>query len=137
MKTIKIFLSIAGFLITSICCGQLFSENNSEKLYYTSYYDLTNNRFEHHIKPFPERTEAGDYFDAPALTRTYFVPIEYDMAVEPWMTRPFENSYYEEELRVEPWMEAPFEDLYREEDMEVEPWMTRPFGTGEESEEAI
>ena len=137
MRTIKIYLSIAGFLITSLCFGQLFSQNNSNVLYYSSYYDLASNRFEHYIKSFPDRTKAGDYFDAPALTRTYFVPIEYDIVVEPWMTKPFENSYYEEELQVESWMESPFENLYYEEDIEIESWMTRPFETVEETEEVI
>lgn len=127
MKIIKIILSIAGFVASSFCFGQLFSQNSNEELYYTAYYDISNNRMEHHIDHFPARSGTGDYSDVPLLSRTYFVPIEYDIPVEPWMTAPFESYYYEPEIPVEPWMEAPFESNFYEEVLEVESWMTRPF----------
>jgi len=127
MKTIKIFLSIAGFALTGLCFGQLFSENNIDKLYYTAYYNASSNSFEHHLNSTPARTTGGDLFDSPSLSRMYSVPIEYDMAVEDWMTKPFESSYYEADLQVESWMEAPFESSYYEADLQVESWMEAPF----------
>ena len=132
MKTMKIFLSIAGFAITSLCCGQLFSQNNSDVLFYTAYYNLSSNSLEHHINPYPARTIAGDYFDAPSLTRTYFVLIDYDISVEAWMTEPFESNYYEEDIQIEAWMELPFDCAYFETGPEVEEWMTRPFTYSEQ-----
>lgn len=127
MKTIKIFLSVAGFAITSICFGQLLSKNNNEVLFYTSYYNLESNRLEHQINQFPSMDIAGDHFNTPVLSRTYFVPIEYDLAVEPWMTSSFESSYYEEDIQLEAWMESPFDCSYYEADLEVEAWMESPF----------
>ena len=127
MKTIKIILSIAGIVTTSFCFGQLFSQNNKEELYYTAYFDISNNRMEHHIDHFPARTGMGDYFDVPSLSRTYFVPIEYDIPVESWMTSPFESTYYEQEILVESWMEGPFESSYYEQEVPVESWMEAPF----------
>ena len=137
MKTIKIFLSIAGFALTSLCFGQLFSENNSEELYYTAYYNVSKNSFEHHLNQYPTRISGGDYFDAPAIRRIYSVPIEYDIRVEDWMTKPFESTYYEADMPVESWMEAPFESSYFEEGPEVESWMTRPFAISEQLDERI
>ena len=57
MKTLKIFLSIAGFAFTSLCFGQLFSQNNSDILFYTAYYNLSSNSLDHHIDPVHERSE--------------------------------------------------------------------------------
>lgn len=136
MKTIKIILSIAGFVAGSLCFGQLFSENN-EELYYTAYYDISNNRLEHHIDHFPARSGTGDYLDFPVISRTYFVPIEYDIPVEDWMTRPFESYDYEQDIPVEPWMEAPFEDNLFEAALEVEDWMTRPFTLNGQDDELV
>ena len=87
MKTMKIFLSIAGFALTGICFGQLFSQDNSEILFYTAYYNAESNILEHQVTRSPAETKAGDYFEAPVLTRTYFVPIEFDMAVEIFISR--------------------------------------------------
>ena len=137
MKTIKIILSIAGFATTSFCFGQLFSQNNDEELYYTAYYDISNNRMENHIDHFPAQNARGDYFDVPVLSRTYFVPIEYDIPVESWMTRPFESNYYEQEILVESWMKAPFESNYYEAALEVESWMYSPFTLNEQTDEVM
>lgn len=95
---------------------------------------------EHHINPYPARTIAGDYFDAPSLTRTYFVPIDYDISVEAWMTKPFESDYYEEDMQIEAWMTLPFESNYYEDNIRIESWMELPFDcayfeTGPEVEE--
>jgi len=137
MKTIKILLSVAGFAITSLCFGQLFSENNKDVLFYTAYYNQSADRLEHHINPFPPRITAGDYYNAPLFSRTYFVPVDYDIPVESWMTEPFENTYSEEEMQVELWMESPFDWGYDEEELEVESWMTRPFGLNAQTEVEI
>jgi len=137
MKTLKIFLSIAGFALTSICFGQLFSQNNSDVLFYSSHYNLASNRMEHQVNQFPARTSSGDYFEAPIVSRTYFVPIEFDMSIEEWMTKPFESSFYEEELGLEAWMISPFENIFYEEDQVIEKWMTRPFDLDKEIEEEI
>ncbi|MCK4879560.1 MAG: hypothetical protein KAS82_02830 [Bacteroidales bacterium] len=125
MKTIKIFLSIAGFALTTLCFGQLLSRNNSDMLFYT---------FEHLINEFPARTASGDQLEAPVITRTYFVPFETDMGVEAWMTTPFESSVYEEDLQIELWMVSPFESSYYEAEPIIESWMTAPFESGEEIE---
>jgi hypothetical protein len=140
MKTIKIFLSIAGFAFTGLCCGQLFSQSNSDILFYSAYYNPSSNSLEHHINPYPARTITGDHFDAPSLTRTYFVPIDYDISVESWMTKTFESNYYEEEIQIESWMAKTFESNYYEEDIQIESWMELPFDcayfeTGPEVEE--
>lgn len=135
MKTIRLFFSVAVFALTGICCGQLFSQNNNDVLFLTSYYDLASNRLEHQINEYPVRELAGDYFNTPLISRTYFVPVEYDLAVEPWMTSSFESSFYEEDIGLEAWMETPFAtyDLsYYEEALEVEDWMTEPFDPGDE-----
>ncbi len=127
MKTIKIFLSIAGFALTTLCFGQLLSCNNSDMLFYTAYYNSTGNRFEHLINEFPARTTSGDQLEAPVITRTYFVPFETGMDIEPWMTTPFESSIYEEDLQIELWMVSPFESGYCEAEPIIESWMTTPF----------
>lgn len=127
MKTIQIILSIAGFVTSSFCFGQLGSLNDNEELYYTACYDVSTNRLEHHIDQFPARNETGDYFEIPLLSRTYFVPIEYDIPVEPWMTPAFDDDFYEPDIPVESWMTEPFGDSFYEPDIPVEPWMTRPF----------
>lgn len=134
MKTRKLFLVFAGFALTNICFGQLLSQNRSNLLFYTSYYNSSDNRIEHQINEFPPHTFPGDHFDATVLARTYFVPIEFDLEVEPWMSLPFESSFYEEEIVLESWMSSPFENSYYEEDIEIETWMTRPFRISQESD---
>jgi hypothetical protein len=126
MKSIKIILSIVGFAVTGLCCGPLFSQNNSDILFYTAYYNTGESRMEHRIFELPPTNLAGDHFNSPVLSRTYFVPIDYN-DIEPWMSRPFEDNYWEEELQVESWMTSPFENSYYEEDLQIESWMTSPF----------
>jgi hypothetical protein len=121
MKTIKIFLSVAGFALTSICFGQLLSHNNKDVLSYAAYYNATVNRFEHRVNEFPSRTPAGDQSANPVRTRTYFVPMESDMDLESWMIAPFESSYHEAEPLIEPWMTTPFESG---DEIAIESWMT-------------
>lgn len=121
MKTIKIFLSIAGFAFTTICFGQLVSRNNCDMQFYSAYFNSTSNRFQHRVNEYPARTTSGDHFEAPEITRTYFVSTETDMAIESWMTTPFESSVYEEDLQIESWMSAPFKSG---EEIEIETWMT-------------
>ena len=127
MKTIKIFLSVAGFALTTVCFGQLLSNNNNDMLFYTAYYNSANSRFEHRLNEYPGRTASGDQLEAPIMIRTFSVPFETDMLVESWMTAPFESNYYEEDVEIEPWMTTPFETSFYEEDVELEPWMTTPF----------
>jgi len=134
MKTIKIILSIAGFALTSICSIQLLSQNNNEVLVYSAHYNLASNRVEHRVEQFPARTTSGDYFEAPLVNRTYYIPIELDMDLEAWMTRSFESSFYEEDMQLESWMVSPFENIFFEEDPIIEKWMTRPFELEEEIE---
>lgn len=125
MKTIKIILSIAGFALTTICFGQLLSENNDDLLYYSSYYNLASNRMEHRADQFPARTSSGDHFEVAHNSRLYFVPTDFDMGIEEWMTKPFESNYFEAELIIESWMTKPFEQKEEiEEEIEIEEWMT-------------
>lgn len=137
MKTIKLILSIAGFTLTSICFGQLLSKNNNDLLFYSSHYNLASNRMEHRIDPFPARISSGDHFEAPLISRTYFVPTEFDMDLETWMSKPFETTFYEEELLLESWMISPFESSYYEADPVVEPWMTKPFESSRAIEDEL
>ena len=134
MKTIKIILSIAGFAFTSICFGQLLSQNKSDVLFYSAHYNLASNRMEHQVNNYPARTTSGDHFEAPVSSRTYFVSLEFDLAIEEWMTLPFESGVYEEELQIESWMLTPFESNYYELDPIIEQWMTAPFESEEEIE---
>ena len=108
MKTIKIIFSIAGFAFTSICFGQLLSQKNSDVLFYSAQYNLASNRIEHHVNQYPARTTSGDFFEAPVLNLTYFVPADFDMGIEDWMESPFESSIYEEDLAIESWMTTPW-----------------------------
>ena len=124
MKTIKIFLSIAGVALTTICSGQLLSHNNNDVLFYTSYYNSAHSRFEHRLNEYPSRSASGDQFEVPIMFRTFFVPMENDMHVESWMTAPFETNVYEEVPEIESWMIAPFESCDYEEEIEIEAWMT-------------
>jgi hypothetical protein len=124
MKTIKIYLSIVGFALSGICFGQQLSQNNSDLLFYSSSYNLANNRMEHRIDPFPARSNSGDHFEAPHLSRTFYVPREFDMDIEDWMTKPFESDFYEEDPIIEVWMTKPFESDFYEEEIEIEAWMT-------------
>ena len=137
MKTIKIFLSIAGVALSTFCFGQLPSQSSDDSLLYSSYYNLASNRVEHHVNQFPATNRYGDHFEDPVLTKTYFIPIEFDLEVEEWMTAPFESTYYEEELVLESWMLSPFENTYYEEELLIESWMTKPFGSDEITEELI
>ena len=127
MKTIKIIFCIAGFAFTSICFGQLLSQKNSDMLFYSAHYNLASDRIEHHVNQYPARTTSGDYFEAPVLNRTYFVPLDFHMDIEDWMESPFESSIYEEVLAIESWMESPFESSIYEEDLAIESWMTTPW----------
>jgi hypothetical protein len=146
MKTIKIFLSIAGFALTTICFGQLLTGYPYDIPDYTAYINSNNNHIEQHVYRYPARITAGDHFEMPLISSNYFLPLENDLeagtwttapfeinyyekeiAVEPWMTAPFESNYYEKEIAVEPWMTAPFESNYYEKEIAVEPWMTAPF----------
>jgi hypothetical protein len=127
MKTIKIYLSIVGFALSSICFGQLLSQNNSDPLFYSALYNLSSNRMEHRVDPFPARSISGDHFEAPHLSRTFYIPREFDMGIDAWMTKPFESDFYEDELLLEAWMVSPFESSYYEEDPIIEVWMTKPF----------
>lgn len=137
MKTLKIFLSIAGFALTSVCFGQLLSRNNHDMLFYTAYYNSTNDRFEHLVNKYPARTTSGDHFDEPAITKTYYASVDNDMNIELWMTRPFESNLFEEDLQIESWMIAPFESYYYEAEVPIEQWMTAPFESCEEFEDEI
>jgi len=127
MKTIKIFLSIAGFALTTFCFGQLLTGNNHNTPDYSAYLNSYNNRIEHWVYRYPASITGGDHFDVPLINRNYFLPLENDLEVEPWMTSPFESSMYEEDLRIESWMTAPFESNYYEKELAVESWMTAPF----------
>jgi hypothetical protein len=127
MKTIKTILSIVGVALTTITFGQLLSQTDGRILFYTVAYNSENNRLEHRLDQFPERRVSGDQFEAPMAARTYFVPVETDMAVESWMTTPFETNYYEVEPFIESWMVSPFECNFYEMEPSIESWMTVPF----------
>lgn len=127
MKTIKMFLCIAGFALSTFCFGQLLSENRSDLVFYNSYYNLASNRMEHYVNQYPAIISSGDQFEAPVESKTFYVPIAFDMAVEEWMTTPFESTFFESDMQLETWMLSPFENSYSEEELSVESWMTRPF----------
>ena len=76
---------------------------------------------EHQVNKYPARTTSGDHFEAPVSSRTYFVPMEFDLAIEEWMTLPFESNYYEVDPIIEQWMTAPCESG---EEIEIEAWMS-------------
>jgi len=132
MKTSKIILSIVGIALTSITFGQLLSQNGRGILYNTLSYNSDSDHLERHLYEFPERRAYGDQFEAPVPSLFYFEPMEKDIDLEPWMTEPFEISYFEEDLTLEPWMTEPFEISYYEAEPSIEPWMTRPFVLEEE-----
>ena len=134
MKTIKIILSITGIALTTITFGQLLSQADGSILFYKVAYNSVNNHLEHRLDEFPERRSSGDQFEAPAAARTYFAPMEIDMAVESWMTSPFESNYYEMEPVIESWMVTPFESNYYEVEPFIESWMIRPFDADDEVE---
>ena len=134
MKTIKIFLSIAGFALTTISFGQLLNRDNQDIILYSAYYNSTVNRFEHRLHPYTAMNTPGDRFEEPVVKRTYFAASEYNFGIEPWMTLPFESNVYEEEPMIEAWMLSPFESIYYEADPVIEPWMTAPFESGDEIE---
>jgi len=131
MKAIKILLSITGFALSTFCFGQLLSENRSDLVFYNSYYNQASNRMEHYVDRQPARIFSGDYFEAPVESKTFYVPIAFDLAVEEWMTTPFESTFYETDIQLESWMLSPFENSYYEDELVVEPWMTRPFVSDE------
>jgi hypothetical protein len=95
MKTVIIILSIAGFALSTICFGQLPEQNDDDLLFYSAHYNLASDRMEHRIDQFPASTTSGDHFNAAHISRTYFVPTDFDMGIEEWMTKPFESSFYE------------------------------------------
>lgn len=129
MKIVKTILIILGIALTSISFGQVIPQNQGGVLFYTLAHNSDNMRLEHRLDEFPERHAYGDRFDVPIAARTYFRPMETEIAVESWMTNPFETDYYEVEPIIESWMTAPFESNYYEEDPFIEPWMTTPFET--------
>ena len=120
-------LSIVGVALTSITFGQLLSQSDGGILFYTVAYNATNNRLEHHLDEYPEKRAYGDRFEIPMAARTYFSPMEADIALESWMTAPFESDYYEVEPFIESWMTIPFESNYYEVEPFIESWMTVPF----------
>jgi hypothetical protein len=134
MKTIKTILSIAGLALTTIAVGQLLKQSNESILFHTVAYNSVNMRLEHHLNDYHESIRSGDQFEAPMAARTYYAPMEADMAVEPWMTTAFETNYYEVEPFIESWMVSPFETNYYEEEPFIEPWMIEPFKSGNEVE---
>lgn len=137
MKTTLIILSIAGFALSTICFGQLPVHNDDDLLFYTAYYNQANNRMEHRVEQFLLRSTSGDQFDITSISRTYFVPTDFDMSIEAWMTLPFESSVYEEEVLLESWMISPFESNYYEADLIIEEWMCKPFESDEDLDEEI
>ena len=134
MKISRIILIIVGVALTSITFGQLLSQTDGGILFYRTAYNSTNMHVEHHLDEYPNRRAYGDQFESSMAARTYFAPMEIDVAVESWMTSPFESNYFEEETFIESWMTSPFESNYYEVEPFVESWMTRPFDVDEEIE---
>ncbi len=134
MKTIKIVLSLVGFALTTVSFGQLLAQSDGSILFYTVKFNDIDMHLEHHLEEYPVRAAFGDQYNAPMAARTYFAPMEVALAVESWMTTPFESNYYETGPFIEPWMTLPFKDSYREDGPEIESWMTRPFDTDDEIE---
>ena len=137
MKTVNIFFLLAGLALTGISSGQLFSQDNSDVLFYSAYYNTSGRNMEYFLNRVADRDASWDPFNAPLVERTYYVPLESDLAVMPWMTRPFASGLYEEPLEVEDWMTAPFESGLYEEELVVEDWMREPFESGLYEEELV
>lgn len=127
MKTLKILFSIAGVVLTSFCFGQLLSRIDEPVLHYSASYDATQNRLVHHVNEVPEQIASWDQYETPRISRSYFVPLESSIVVEPWMTTPFESNIYEEYLEIESWMTSPFDSRLAEEEISVESWMSSPW----------
>ena len=132
MKTLKIILCIAAFWLTPVCLNQLFSQNNSDILYYTAFYNTGKDRVIHQVSALPDSFNSGDQVGAPVVLRSYFVPVENmiyeeDVRLESWMSSPFENTFVEGDMPVESWMTSPFESSYQEPDLVLESWMFSPF----------
>lgn len=53
--------------------------------------------------------------------------IEEHLAIESWMTTPFESNTAEQEMVSESWTTDLFENNIAEEEMVIESWMTTPF----------
>lgn len=137
MKTIKFLLSMIGCTLTFVCFAQQLPQDNSDKLFYSAYYNSEDNRFEHQVHKYPERTTSGDYFEKSVISRKYYAAVdthiesnlnEQEVMLESWMLSPFESSYSEPEIPVESWMTVPFKTAeVFEDELVVEEWMTTPW----------
>jgi hypothetical protein len=65
---------------------------------------------------------------------TWVADISYknEYSLEPWMTAPFEDVFFEdaifeESLNIEPWMNKPFETKELQEELRLEDWMATSF----------
>lgn len=128
---------MVGCALTFGCFGQLLPQDNSDMLFYSAYYNSIDNRFEHLVHIYPERTTSGDHFKESALARTYLAAVDIQMDMESWKTTPFESSMYEQEVMLESWMLSPFESSFYEPDIAIESWMTAPFEFEREFEDEI
>jgi len=129
MKAIRILLSIVGVALTSITFGQLLSNNGGGFLFHRVSYQAANNHLEYYLNDFPESRSYGDQYEVLVDDITYFKPIEHEIAMEPWMSKPFETNAFESEIAMESWMTEPFETNAFEAEIAMESWMTVPFET--------
>lgn len=126
-----------GCTLTFVCFAQQLPQDNSDMLFYSAYYNSTDNRFEHQVHKYPERTTSGDYFEESVISRKYYAAADTYMDLEFWMTKPFESNLYEQEVMLESWMLSPFECSYSEPEIPIESWMTAPFEYEREFEDEI
>ncbi len=123
MKTTKLFLSIALVVLTANSFSQLsfndrlFSKRNNEVANYTACYNAESSKVSRDAYEAPE-------VSSPCIIAQVEVIYEDEIALESWMTAPFETGLEEEELSIESWMTAPFEAA---EEIEIEEWMTTAF----------
>ena len=129
MRIIKIY-----FIAVLISLGTLLSGQAPHVEYITTGYHHTPGTFERFFNRLAERSERmdGNGYGEPVVCMSFVVNddnivYEKELAMEDWMTTPFDWGLQEEELAVESWMEAPFESGILEPELAVEDWMTRPF----------
>ncbi|MCK4747147.1 MAG: hypothetical protein KAT15_08935 [Bacteroidales bacterium] len=123
MKTTKIIISITLVALTVISFGQmssvkerLFSKHNADVVYYTADYQAENSRIENwmfDLRSWASNKITREANEAPALYRTINVDqadvvFEEELALESWMTAPFERGIVEEALTIESWMTTPW-----------------------------
>ena len=151
MKTTKYIFSIGLIALTTISLGQRsyvleqFFPEEGPRPYFANERDIEKSRIEiwtHNLHNRISKKTTWDLYENPVVAHSFTVErvdvvYEEELAVEKWMTTPFETGLGEEELYIESWMTQPFYDLVAEEELNVESWMTIPFEVDERMEKDV